>query len=83
MATSSMRMVDATAASALREARYGTACLRFGKVTVAPAAGQVTVLVGGASVPCNYLVGSTLVVNDWVCVANERDVWLVLGKVAP
>jgi hypothetical protein len=83
MARNPVNAVDAVARYTSRVVRNRSAILRFGKVTVAPAGGYVTVAFGTVPIPCAYLVGAALAVNDWVCAINDGDKWIVLGKVAP
>ena len=78
-----MSMVDAIAAAGLRDARANTTTLRFGTVAGAASGGLLPVTVGGATINCNYVAGTTFTPGDWVGLFVERDMFIVFGKMTP
>ena len=88
MATKSVNLVDAIADVIPRIARARTATLRVGKV-ISVAAGVATVQVGAdavdavpVTIKARYHTYYVPVVNDIVSLLNDRDAWLVVGKLA-
>lgn len=90
MATNPVNLIDAIADTIPRISRARTATIRVGKVTIASVAGQVTVQVGGAvnasgqpaTIKARYLMGYVPTVGDIVALVTEKDVWLILGRIA-
>lgn len=90
MGTNPVNLVDAIADMIPRISTARTATIRVGKVTAASVAGQVAVQVGGAinsqgqavTVMARYLVGYTPTVGHVVALVTEKDVWLILGRLA-
>jgi hypothetical protein len=82
MALGRINLVDAIAQKSEAIARQKTVTLRIGLVQIPPALanGLVNVVVGGGAIPCAYLTNYTPVNNDKVVVINERDIWVVVGK---
>lgn len=82
MALGRVNLVDAITRKAEDIARQKTLTMRIGVVQIPPALanGLVNVVISGGAIPCAYLTNYTPVNNDKVVVINERDIWVVVGK---
>lgn len=82
MALGRINLVDAIAQKTLDIARQKTVTLRIGVVKIPPALanGLVYVTLGGGDIPCAYFTNYAPVNGDKVLVLNERDIWVVVGK---
>lgn len=90
MPQSTINLVDAITDVVNRTVRARSAVIRIGKVAgaaittpVPEGAGKlVPVTVGAGTVYAGYHVTYTPVTGDRVTVLHDRDIWVVLGKLA-